>query len=57
MFVTNSLVDFRLILRIRADDTTAECPLGDKFGCDADEVASRLLELAAQLHQPVIGIS
>ncbi|KAI6190964.1 hypothetical protein M3Y97_00175800 [Aphelenchoides bicaudatus] len=46
-----------LILRIRADDPTAECQLGNKFGCEANSEAPRLLELAAQFHQPIVGIS
>lgn len=31
--------------------------MGNKFGCEAEHEAPRLLQLAAQLHQPVVGIS
>ncbi|KOB67288.1 Ornithine decarboxylase 1 [Operophtera brumata] len=47
----------QLVLRIRCDAASAQCPLGMKFGCNPVTEAPRLLKLAA-LHQlNVVGIS
>ncbi|XP_074600758.1 ornithine decarboxylase-like [Brevipalpus obovatus] len=48
--------DARLILRIRADDTGAQCVLSDKFGAAMDDVDG-LLKLAHSLDLSVIGVS
>lgn len=45
----------RLVLRIRADDPTADVPLGDKFGADAAAEAPRLLAAAQRRGQHVAG--
>lgn len=47
----------RLVLRIRCDAKVAQCPLGDKFGCDPVNDAPGLLVLARELGLEVIGIS
>ncbi|CAG9767056.1 unnamed protein product [Ceutorhynchus assimilis] len=47
----------RLIIRIRVDAVDAQCPLGNKFGCDPIVAAPRLLRLAESLNLNVIGIS
>lgn len=46
----------RLVLRIRADDPTAVCQLGAKFGCTVS-VGRTLLNTAAQLQLSVVGVS
>lgn len=46
-----------MVLRIRCDAKVAQCPLGDKFGCDAEIDAPALLTLARELGLEVIGIS
>ncbi|GMH41891.1 hypothetical protein BSKO_09801 [Bryopsis sp. KO-2023] len=45
-----------LVLRIRADDPDARCPLGNKYGAEIEEVEG-LLTLAKELEMGVIGIS
>jgi len=45
-----------LILRLRADDPAARCPLGDKYGAEEHEV-EHLLKTAASLNLNVVGIS
>lgn len=45
-----------LILRIRADDPSARCQLGNKFGAEEDEVPL-LLQEARRLNLNVVGIS
>lgn len=52
-----SVPPFRLVLRIRCDAKVAQCPLGDKFGCDPVHDAPGLLLLAKELELDVIGIS
>lgn len=47
----------RLVLRIRCDARDAQCPLGDKYGCDPVTEAHGLLELARRLRLNVVGIS
>ncbi|XP_075985789.1 ornithine decarboxylase 1-like [Anticarsia gemmatalis] len=47
----------QLVIRIRCDAESAQCPLGIKFGCDAVTEAPRLLKLAAVLGLEVIGVS
>ncbi|XP_073962708.1 ornithine decarboxylase 1-like [Choristoneura fumiferana] len=47
----------QLVLRIRCDAASAQCPLGIKFGCDPVAEAPRLLKLAAVLGLDVIGVS
>eukprot|EP00884_Botryococcus_braunii_P011394 jgi/Botrbrau1/20255/Bobra.31_1s0041.2 len=44
------------LIRIRADDPTARCCLGNKYGCEPSEVAPLLL-LAANLGVQVSGVS
>lgn len=46
----------RLVLRIRSDAATAQCPLGMKFGCDVITEAPSLLRLARSLELDVVGI-
>lgn len=45
-----------LVLRIRADDTGAQCVLSDKFGASMDDVHG-LLSLASSLGLNVVGVS
>lgn len=47
----------QLIIRIRCDASSAQCPLGIKFGCDPVAEAPRLLKVAAVLGLTVIGVS
>lgn len=47
---------FKLVLRIRADDTEARVPLGLKYGADVAD-APTLLEAAQQLGLNVVGVS
>ncbi|XP_045455690.1 ornithine decarboxylase 1-like [Melitaea cinxia] len=47
----------RLVIRIRCDASSAQCPLGIKFGCDPVSEAPRLLKLAAVLGLTVVGVS
>lgn len=44
----------RLVLRIRCDAKEAQCPLGDKFGCDPKLEAPKLIQLAKKLGLNVI---
>jgi ornithine decarboxylase len=46
----------RVLLRIRADDPTARCPLGNKFGAEEREWPA-LFEAAAAAGVPVEGVS
>jgi ornithine decarboxylase len=48
---------FRLILRIRCDAESAQCPLGKKFGCDPLNEAPQLIKVAKTLNLNVVGIS
>ncbi len=45
-----------LLLRIRADDPSARCCLGNKYGCDPAH-AAQLLQAAADLRLRVTGVS
>lgn len=47
----------QLVIRIRCDAESAQCPLGIKFGCDPITEAPRLLKLAAVLGLEVMGVS
>ncbi len=49
--------DAKLVLRIRCDAKVAQCPLGEKFGCDPDIEAPVLINLAFELGLHVVGIS
>lgn len=51
------IVEFgcRLVLRIRADDPTAICQLGVKYGCSVP-VGKELLLLAMALDLQVVGV-
>ncbi|XP_072948279.1 ornithine decarboxylase 1-like [Epargyreus clarus] len=46
-----------LVIRIRCDAESAQCPLGMKFGCDPVTEAPRLIKLAAVLGLQVVGVS
>ncbi|XP_060654663.1 ornithine decarboxylase 1-like [Drosophila nasuta] len=46
-----------LIVRFKCEAKAAQCPLGDKFGCDADIDASALMLLAKALDLSVTGTS
>ncbi|ALC41028.1 Odc1 [Drosophila busckii] len=46
-----------LIVRFKSEAKKAQCPLGDKFGCDADIDASALMLLAKALDLTVTGTS
>lgn len=41
---------FSLVLRIRCDAKVAQCPLGDKYGCNPDTEAPDLIRLAKKLN-------
>lgn len=45
------------MLRIRCDAKVAQCPLGEKFGCDPVTEAPLLLNVASKLGLNVVGIS
>lgn len=47
----------RLVLRIRCDAKVAQCPLGEKFGCDPEVEAPLLLNVASKMGLHVVGIS
>ncbi|TDG47075.1 hypothetical protein AWZ03_006512 [Drosophila navojoa] len=49
--------DSNLIVRFKSEAKAAQCPLGDKFGCDADIDASALMLLAKSLDLTVTGTS
>lgn len=49
--------DAKLVLRIRCDAKVAQCPLGEKFGCDPGIEAPVLIKLAYELGLQVVGIS
>lgn len=51
------MVSFRLVLRIRCDDEKAQCPLGNKFGCDPLYEAPELMKVAKTLGLNLVGIS
>lgn len=39
----------RLVLRIRVDAQVAQCPLGEKYGCNPDTEAPNLIEVSKSL--------
>lgn len=47
----------QLVIRIRCDAASAQCPLGIKFGCDPLTEAPRLIKLAAVLGLEIVGVS
>ncbi|EFN68353.1 Ornithine decarboxylase [Camponotus floridanus] len=47
----------KIVIRIRCDAETAQCPLGMKFGCDPIHEAPSLLRLAYMLGLNVVGFS
>lgn len=47
----------RMVLRFRCDAKKAQCPLGDKFGCDPKTDALRLMQEAKNLNMEVVGVS
>ncbi|OWR48871.1 ornithine decarboxylase, partial [Danaus plexippus plexippus] len=55
--IKQHMPDAELVVRIRCDAASAQCPLGIKFGCDPLLEAPRLLKLAAVLGLNVVGIS
>ncbi len=48
--------DFKLVLRIRADDPDARVPLGLKYGAEVSETPD-LLRVAKELGLNVVGVS
>ncbi|KAH8290172.1 hypothetical protein KR054_000764 [Drosophila jambulina] len=46
-----------LIVRFKSEAKEAQCPLGDKFGCNADVDATALMLLAKSLNLKVTGTS
>ena len=52
----NKLLLFRPLLRIFCEDSSAKYPLGDKLGCDAENVAPKLLKYAVEIGVDVAGI-
>ncbi|KAI6189873.1 Ornithine decarboxylase [Aphelenchoides bicaudatus] len=46
-----------MVLRIKAADTTAQCQLSAKYGCEPSDEAPRLLKRAAELSIQIVGIS
>jgi len=46
-----------MVLRIMASDTTAQCELSAKYGCEPVEESARLLKRAAELSIKICGIS
>lgn len=49
--------DAKLVLRIKCEAKDAQCPLGNKFGCDPIHDAPGLIELAHQEGMEIVGIS
>lgn len=57
--LTAVLLDFKspqVLVRIRADDASAMCCLGTKYGCEPASAAA-ILAAAAALHTDVVGVS
>ncbi|XP_054738021.1 ornithine decarboxylase 1-like [Anastrepha obliqua] len=46
-----------LVIRFRCEAKAAQCPLGDKFGCNAEADAAALMLLAKSLNLSVTGTS
>ena len=55
MYTALPITHIRLLVRIKADDPTAICPLGSKFGCSVSE-AYTLLEAAKELKLEIVGV-
>lgn len=55
--IAKTFPDANLVIRIRCDAEKAQCPLGQKFGCDAELEAPGLISLAKELGLKVIGVS
>lgn len=49
--------DASVVLRIRCEASTAQCPLGNKFGCDPATEAPNLIKVAQVLDLNLVGIS
>jgi len=47
----------RVVLRIRCDAEDAQCPLGNKYGCDPSTEAPQLIKCAKILGLNLVGIS
>lgn len=45
---------YSLVIRFRCEAKDAQCPLGDKFGCDAENEATSLMLLAKSLNLKVL---
>lgn len=52
-----SIFPISLVLRIRCEAESAQCPLGKKFGCDPLTEAPKLLKTARNMNLNVVGIS
>jgi len=52
----SNLNSLQVLLRIRADDASALCCLGTKYGCEPADAAA-ILAAAAALHTDVVGVS
>ena len=52
----NLNVGFDLVLRIKADDPFARCPMGNKFGAQEEEW-DELARTAQELGMPIVGVS
>ena len=46
-----------VLLRIRADDASARCQLGNKYGCEPGEDAVAMLRAAREFRLNVTGVS
>jgi ornithine decarboxylase len=46
-----------VLLRIRADDASARCQLGNKYGCEPGEDAVAMLRTAHEFRLNVTGVS
>jgi ornithine decarboxylase len=46
-----------VLLRIRADDASARCQLGNKYGCEPGEDAVAMLRAAREFQLNVTGVS
>ncbi|KAB0805575.1 hypothetical protein PPYR_02545 [Photinus pyralis] len=55
--VKNLFPDAKMVIRIRCDAKVSQCPLGMKFGCNAETEAPHLLRVASELGLDVVGVS
>jgi len=55
--IQKTFPDASLVLRIRCDAKMAQCPLGDKYGCNPDTEAPDLIRMAKKLDLNMVGIS